>query len=112
MDINRMTRKQIMNVPSRKWDDCSLTFDCIVIVPLRKVHDSGYRMIDCVAVVNDEPIARLSGCSDSIILKKGSMEWKMDCLRISGLFRLWVHGSNLKCGPALSTFEVLPVRRG
>jgi len=125
-----MTRKQFEAVPHReKWDK-HITCDCIVIMPTKKMHGSGYRMIDFVAITDGKPLMRLSGCSDVIhidgiggggyryltdkpfnysdLVQRKS--WNMDCLRKSGLLRMWVNDHMLICGGSLSSFEVWAVK--
>jgi hypothetical protein len=121
--INNMMRKQFEAVPHReKWDE-HITCDCIVIMPTRKMHDSGYRAMDFVAIKDGKPLMRLSGCSDVIhidgiggggykrqysdLVKRKS--WSIDCLKKSGLLRMWVNQCNLICGGSLSSFELWAV---
>lgn len=130
-----MTRKQFEAVPHReKWNE-HVTCDCIVIMPTRKMHDSGYRAMDFVAIKDGKPLMRLSGCSDVIhidgiggrgyrynrliasnpIQRFSNLEERkarsIDCLHKSGLLRMWVDQCNLVCGPSLSSFEVWAVNR-
>jgi hypothetical protein len=93
------------------------------------LHDSGYRCMDVVAVRDDTPICRLSGCSDVIHLggiggygenwvkKYGKVPdgippvaWSLDCLPKSGLLRLFT-GGDITVGPALSSFSVYSKER-
>jgi hypothetical protein len=119
-----MTRKQFEAVPKReKWSE-HITCDCIVIMPTKKMHDSGYRMIDFVAIKDGKPLMRLSGCSDVLHIDGigGSgytreyskfverKAWSIDCLRKSGLLRMWVSDYNLVCGGSLSSFELWAVK--
>lgn len=88
------------------------------------LHDSGYRCIDFVAVKKNKPIYRLAGGSDVLhfdgiggygykwLEKHGSIpktilpsNWDMDCLRKSGLLRIFCRGKII-CGDALSSFEI------
>lgn len=115
--LNEMTRKDFEAVPDRKWDRDIGTFNSLIILPTRLKHDSGYRCMDFVACDDDKPIARLSGCSDVLHVGGISAEthpgrlvvWSIDCLRTSGLPRLFVPGGEMTAGPALSDFEVFPV---
>lgn len=93
------------------------------------MHDSGYRCMDFVAVKDDKPICRLSGCSDVIHIegiggfgydwlnKYGSCPklvphsgWSIDCLATSGLLRMFV-GDGIRVGRALSSFEIYSVKK-
>jgi len=124
MNVNNMTRKEFDSLPSRKWGENIGKFDSLVILPGRikdGLHDSGYRIMDFVAVKNEEPICRLSGCSDVIHIngiggygkwESGKLpesiepvSWSIDCLPKSGLLRLFCR-HNLEAGQALSSFEL------
>lgn len=91
---------------------------------IRGLHDSGYRCMDYVAVVEGEPICRLSGSSDVLHIEgiggygyhwlektKGVPRmipvagWSFDCLPTSGLLRLWPD-KKIIYGCALSSFEI------
>lgn len=128
MNINQMKRKDFERLPHRKWDEDIGEFDSLVILPLRKKHDSGFRLMDFVAVKDDKPTCLLSGCSDVIHIegiggyglnwnpKYGGVPrlvppvgWSIDCLATSGLLRLFHHG-NIKVGTALSSFEIYQVK--
>jgi hypothetical protein len=124
-----MTRKQFENVPKRETWHENVVCDSIVIMPLKKIHDSGYRYLDFVAIKSGEPLFRLSGCSDALHIEGigGSGErkngifsyydlvdrkaWNMDCLPKSGLLRIWVDNCELVCGPSLSSFEIYSRKR-
>lgn len=123
-NINLMTRKEFEVLPSRKWDEDIGLFDTLVILPSRRLHDSGYRCIDFVAVRGDKAICRLSSCSDVIhiegiggygfdwLKRYGTVPeavppigWSIDCLKVSGLLRLFAY-HKLRAGSALSSFEI------
>ena len=125
-----MTRKEFDALPYRDGDDWSRNFECdgVVILPgrSRDKHDSGYRCMDFVAIRNNYPVCRLSGCSDVIHLNgiggygynwlekyEGlpssvpPLDWTIDCLPKSGLLRLFCpRGKGVICGPSLSSFEI------
>lgn len=118
--IDRMTRKEFEALPCRKWDEDIGEFDTLVILPTRHIHDSGYRCMDFIACVGSKAIIRLSGCSDVIHLDgiggygkwSGAIPesikikgWSIDCLRTSGLLRLF-SSYRLTVGSALSSFAV------
>jgi len=118
-----MTRKQLEAVPARQWHE-EIVCDYLVILPMRSMHDSGYRMMDFVAIKDGKPLMRVSGCSDVLHIdgiggggyRKEYSElverksWSMDCLRKSGLLRIWAQGYNLICGKGLSSFELWAVK--
>jgi len=131
MDIVDMTRKDFESLPYRKRNDMIIC-DSIVILPTRRKHDSGFRCMDFVAVVRNEPKCLLSGMSDVLHLdgiggngfnwlkKYGKVPevippsgWSIDCLPKSGLLRVFaLNGHKIICGSALSSFEIYAVSEG
>lgn len=124
LTIENMTRKDFEALPHRGWNE-GIEFTSLVILPMRKLHDSGFRCLDFVAVKTNVPVCRLSGCSDVIHidgiggyghnwLEKYSgcpkaippTGWSIDCLPKSGLLRMWPMSNKMTCGSALSSFEI------
>lgn len=129
MDVNQMTRKEFEALEHRKWDE-EIDCDSIIVLPMRRMHDSGYRCMDFVAVKDGEPICLLSGGSDVIHIDgiggygyrwvdRGELPktvipsgWSIDCLPRSGLLRMWPNrGKKVRCGAALSSLEVYAIKR-
>ena len=126
MNINEMTSKEFYALPLREWN-AEIICNSLIILPGRTkdLHSSGYRLMDFVAVLDNEPLCRLSGCSDVIhieglgglgdnwVEKYGHVPkmipptgWSMDCLPKSGLLRMFTGSPLIKCGAALSSFAV------
>jgi hypothetical protein len=111
MNINKMTRKQFNELRPRDWNEDIGELDSVVILPLRSMHDSGYRKMDFVGVVGDEPVCRLSGCSDVVNVggiiwgSDKTQRWSIDCLAVSGLLRIFSN-QKILVGPALSSFDI------
>ena len=124
MTIDKMTRKEFEALPDRKWDQVIIC-NSIVILPTRHMHDSGYRCMDFVACVGNDPLCLLSGCSDVIhvdgiggygdnwLRRYGTVPsatppsgWSIDCLPTSGLLRMWPSSGKILCDSALSSFEM------
>ena len=124
MKIFDMTKEDFEKVPGRGgWSRDIGELSSLVIIPQDYAHDSGRMCMDIVAVSKeDEPICRLSGCSDvlnldgsggygkwrvdehqfpSRIEPKG---WSIDCLPC-GYLRLFSR-SMMTAGPTLSSFEI------
>lgn len=110
------TRKELEALPKRGWNQDIGKFERLIILPTKRLHDSGFRQMDLVAVKDNIPFIRLSGCSDvihidgiggfSIQEKMFSLGgWCIDCLRVSGLLCLF-NDNSIKVGPTLSSFEV------
>jgi hypothetical protein len=123
-NINLWTRKEFEALPCRGWNEDIGEFDSLVVLPKRHIHDSGFRCMDFIAVKDNVPFIRLSGCSDVIhvdgiggmgynwVEKYGKCPdlvppsgWSIDCLKTSGLLRMFTH-KKLLAGTALSSFEI------
>lgn len=119
------SRKELDSLPEREWNEDIGEFDSLIILPLRSMHESGFRKMDFVAVKDRTPFCKLSGCSDVLhidgiggygrwvedipksISPKG---WSIDCLKKSGLLRLFCD-RKLTTYPALSSFGVFGAER-
>lgn len=125
MTPEKMTRKDFNALPRLSWD---ATPECraLVILPSRRMHDSGYRMMG-FALINEkgEAFAQVGGGSDVIHIDgiggRGPFEnwppkgvphrippsgWSIDCLPVSGLLRMWPSSMRLRTGASLSSFEI------
>jgi len=122
MTVDHMTRKQFEALPQREPRSTPLMCTAIVILPTRRMHDSGYRCMDFVAVDDrNMAVCRLSGWSDVVHIDGiGGLSirrrigekipanphgWSIDCLKKSGLLRLFT-GTPIEAGEALSSFEI------
>jgi|TARA_Y100000310_G_scaffold221497_1_gene223068 hypothetical protein len=120
MTVDEMTRKDFEALPMREWNEDIGAFRSLVILPTRRIHDSGYVCMDFVAVDdNAEPICRLSECSDvvhiggtSVLLGEGPLKvaWSIDCMPKSKLLRLFtISQHKLVAGEALGSFDIKAV---
>ena len=129
MTINEMKRKDFEALPYREWNEDIGVFDSLVVLPLRTIHDSGYRCMDFIACKGNEAVCRLSGCSDVVHIngiggdgkdwldkygrvpdKVPKIPWSIDCLPKSGLLRLFASGNSLEAGYAVSSFEIFAIK--
>ncbi len=127
MSINEMSAKQFRELPALDWKHDLEVYDSLVILPgLKKdMHDSGYRMMEFVAVKDNEPLGRIVGGSDVIhfdgiggygknwIDIYGTVPkaippsgWSIDCLPASGLLRIFPSSHRMSSAPPLSSFEI------
>jgi hypothetical protein len=117
-----MTRDELEQIPRRTSYDEVICRQLIIIPDEKELHDSGYRMLDFVAVDDKgQAIARLAGGSDALHLDRISgrgrdgassspSAWTFDCLPESGCLRLFrLGGGKIACGPSLSSFEIWAV---
>jgi len=126
--VQDMTVKELRALPWRaNWADVVECYSLVVLPGYsRPLHDSGYRLLDFVAVGEDGvPICRLSGCSDILHIdgiggrrysapsgytkREFPPAWSIDCLPKSGLLHLFVSHAMLVCEAAVSSFEVYAV---
>jgi len=124
-DLNDLTKEEFDQVPLVEWRDNVTDFDSLIIVPTDQIHDSGFKCMYFIACKGDEPICRISGCSDVIHINgiggyglggirkhmeqpRFPTDWSIDCLKTSGLLRLFTSGK-LQSGTALSSFEIFSV---
>ena len=113
------TRKDFESLPSINELAQRPTYvDSLVILPTRQIHDSGFRVMHFAVIVDNKPICKMAGCSD--VMKIGGtagwngklpceaepMGWSIDCLRTSGLLRLFCD-TRIKLTEPWSTFDVL-----
>lgn len=142
-DIEDMTRLEFHVVPTRAEIASNLgsdtileSFIChsIVFLPTRREHDSGFYIIEMIAVDrNNKPVCRIAGSTDvvhldgiggygiSIRQQPPTLEnpspnthpsgWTFDCLKKSGLLRMWSFSGVIKIGPALSSLEVFSLQK-
>ena len=103
--INDWTRKEFEALRERRRHEDIGEFDSLIILPTRRLHESGFRCMDYVAVIGEEPICRLSGCSDLICLDKMT-GGKIDCLKGSGLLSIFTQGK-LKVDIASFSYSTL-----
>ncbi len=128
MSINLYTRSDFLEVSSRRSWNTIIQCDSLVILPLKQLHDSGYRLLDFVAIREGEPLCRVSGCSDVLhiagIMGIGTIgtrgraspafvvppAWCMDCLPKSGLLQIWpMNNAKIEIGMAMSSFEIFAI---
>lgn len=121
MNVATMTREQFYALPHVAGP---VSCDSIVILPGKaeeELHDSGFRLLDFVAVCDLKPIGRLSGCSDVLhidgiggygrlsgplptcVPPKG---WSIDCLPESGLLRLFAGTKIVTDAVAVSSYSI------
>ena len=126
-NVADMTVAEFRALRQAEWDE-EIICNGLVILPAAdddELHDSGYRCMGFVAIQKNEPVCILSGCSDVIHIDGISgygenwlekydgcpkavppQAWSIDCLPTSGLLRIWPRSRRVKCGHAVSSFEI------
>jgi hypothetical protein len=103
----------------------------LIIMPTNNLHESGYRLMEFVTIQDGVPTYRVSGCSDvlhiggiggynigrynfdnmDMLIHREMMPriaWKIDCLPISGLVRLFC-GKKMYLGESLSEMGIFVI---
>lgn len=126
MNILKMKKEDFEKVPFRNTETNLDNIYSVVIIPTENMHDSGYRCMDFVAVNSiQEPVCRLSGCSDILAIdgtggyglngvlsdKVDNKAWEIDCLPC-GYLRIYPRtGYKLKVDSLpLSNFSLYAVK--
>lgn len=110
-DYTMWRRKDFDALPYREWDREIGNVTAFVILPLKTKHDSGFRQMDIVPIVGSEPVCRCGGCSDvlhlgGILQQPPRCDWKIDCLPVSGLLRVFMHNYKMRVGIDLSSLDI------
>lgn len=122
--LSTMSRKDFYAIPLRESWSCEIECNALVMLPQgTRLHDSGYRFLDAVACMFDEPLCRVAGGSDVFMFGAPSeiwtkertpqhaVSWGMDSLKRSGLLRIFLFDYNMQIGASLSSLDVRPVMR-
>lgn len=124
--LSEMTRKDFEAVPGPADYGKDITgFDSLVIMPTKRLHDSGYRAMYFIACKGDEPLVKLGGGSDVVHIDgiggygykwlerfSGCPQvvpptgWSIDCLKTSGFLRLFTHRNLIADAGGYSSFEI------
>lgn len=81
-----MTRKELLAVPKRKWNEELKDVSGVYVIPSNRMHDSGYACMDFVAETSSGLVGFGGGC-DSVSFDGG--HFRMDCIYPSGIIRIW-----------------------
>lgn len=84
-----MTRKELLAIPKREWNEVLCDVDGVWVIPNRRKHESGWECMDFVASFKDkdkEPV-RFGGYCDDVRLRGGG--FIMDCDYPSGIIHIW-----------------------
>lgn len=127
-NYTKWTKKEFESLPSPPSFHNNIgEVDCLVIIPTRHTHDSGYRCMKFAVIQNGIPTYLVSGCSDVIHLggiggynkciannsyinrvenkQVPVCSWSIDCLPTSGLLRIFCD-KKMYLGASLSSFEI------
>lgn len=115
-----MSRKELLALPTRKWDAEGVEYDSLVLLSTRKKHDSGYAMIAIIGCRKGEPVEIAAQCCDDVEwvlpepIRRGDFlfgQVRMDCSMKNGALHVWSNDAvAFRVGRALSSTSV-KVRR-
>lgn len=85
-----MTKKELLSIPKRKWDEVLHDVNAIYFIPSKRIHDSGYICFDLIAVKgkNHEEYIGFGGGCDAVKIS-GDVDICFDCEKDNGCIRLW-----------------------
>ena len=101
MTIEQMTRQDFLDLPL--LDDMEdYDLDCIVLLPTRRRHSSGYNYFSVVACNGWKAIGRTQPYDFYNLFPVVSSKIGFDCLTKSGLMRVFFEPKRYKIKPLLS----------
>lgn len=113
--LNDYTREELLALPERHWDTESI-YHSIILLPSDDLHDSNYRCMVIIGVIDGVPVEiAASGCDDiewlmptaQIAARHHSTgQMRMDCLDISKAFHPWSYYHNFKVGSTFSSITI------
>lgn len=81
-----MTRKELLAIPERKWDEELNGVRSVFVIPSRRKHCSGWACMDFVAET-ENGLVRFGGCCDDVMFE--GTHFRMDCDFDTKLVRIW-----------------------
>ena len=112
--MNEISRKELMSLPMRAWDEVS-EYESLLILSTRRKHDSGWAVMAVIGCRDGKPVEIAVSCCDDIEWKFGPMEMcgpysygqmRMDCAFRSGALHAWTRKGKFRVGHALSSITV------
>ena len=104
--INDYTKKELMSLKHREWNNVSSLYDSVLILPNKEAHDSGWSTMTIIGIVNQVPIEICGSCSDDIEWNNKSL-LRMDCALKSKALHFWSsYGEKFKVGASLSSVTI------
>lgn len=86
--MSKMTRKELLSVSKRNWNENIYNAGCVYIIPSGRKHDSGYTCMDMVAAIRgEEGMIGFGECCDDIQLVGDG--FRIDCEYPSRIIRIW-----------------------
>ena len=117
--LNQYTREELLALPTRDWKDESV-YDSILLLQSDDLHDSEYRCMIIIGVIDSVPVEIAYSYCDDIewltpypnilagMYPQGQM--RMECLDTSRAFHPWSICSKFKVGCSLSSITIEVIR--
>ena len=86
----KYTRKALLQVPKRKWNE-QIKASGVYVIPSRRKHDSGFACMDFVAETKDGLI-RFGGYCDDVSFE--GQHFRMDCIYPEIIIHIWNGNAN------------------
>ena len=85
MAESKYTRKHLLQVPKRKWDEPIKTTS-VYVIPSGRKHDSGFACMDFVADTTNGLVGFGGSCDDVAFEGKN---FRMDCIYPERIIHIW-----------------------
>ena len=83
-----MTRRELLALPKREWDEILHGVSGVYVIPTRRKHESGWCCMDFVAQFKDgRPMVGFGGGCDDVMFSGNN--FRMDCDYPSGIIHIW-----------------------
>lgn len=102
--FQNLTHKQLLSLPVRDWGEISI-YDSLLLVPARKMHDSGWMLIAIVGIREGEAV-EIAAYPDAITWEGKLDMLKTDCTYPTGVIHFWTRGCVFEVGDACSSVDI------
>ena len=100
----KMTRKELLAIPKRKWEE-EIEAKEVWIIPSGRKHDSGYACMDFVAKDLSGNLIGFGGICD--ILDFNGRNFQMDCEYPSRILHIWNKHPFIISAPDISSIYLI-----
>lgn len=106
-----MTKKELLAVPSRKWDEELHGVRGVYVLPSRRKHDSGWACMDFVAEFADKrrPMIRFGGNCDDVSFDGDC--FRMDCTYPHGIIHIWNRINTFSVSQGISSIDFVEEKK-
>ncbi len=101
-----MTRKELLALSHRKWDDSLKRYDGLLVLARGKQHASGWGMIVLIGIASNKEPEIAAATADDICWHLEGQGLRTDCLVPSRAMHFWGGKGKFRVGHALSSTDV------